>query len=436
MKIARFRVERRTAYGVVMGDEVVEIRGSIYTRFRLTATRHPLSGVKLLPPTDPSSMWAPGANSAAATGGNGASMRERPEPWHKGRNALTGHKDPIVIPRDSAGDVHCRGEAVAVIGKNCRRIAPAQAPRMILGYACGNEVCDKTWQGKDATFWRARGADTFAPVGPWIETDLDPQDLEIAVSVNGGVARRSHTGDMAFSFAEIVSYISQQVTLPPRRPGVLRRRRGDPRHQARRRGDGQHTRHRRPFQPRSRGIRRRGVVTLPVFPAFAGMGDGLPSFPSPYAPFTTPSIVPGGSGRQPQGFPPSFFDGAGPRERRRQALRGGGLNVAFPHHVPPVGPPPAGPIPPPPCPLPGPWAGSRLQAQFRQAQGGWTGPWLPSRKRRGRLPPPGLPPAPGLCRLARSRRCRSLKRRRPPGPGRPGTSPVWWTRRRGRRCWV
>ena len=222
MKIARFRAARRVAFGVVMGDEIVEVRGSIYTRFRLTDSRLPLAEVKLLPPTEPAEIWAPGLNfaehlefAASVLGGDTPQIPEHPEPWHKGRNSLTGHGDPIIIPRDSDGDVHYEGEAVAVIGKNCRRVTPAAAHRYILGYTCGNDVSERTWQKKDSTFWRAKGSDTFAPVGPWIETDINPQELDIIVRLNGEEVQRAHTKDMLFTFAEIVSYISQQVTLHP-----------------------------------------------------------------------------------------------------------------------------------------------------------------------------------------------------------------------------
>ena len=222
MKIARFRAARRVAFGAVMGEEIVEIRGSIYTRFRLTDSRIPLADVKILPPTEPMEMWGPGLNfadhlefAASVLGDDSMSIPEHPEPWHKGRNSLTGHGDPIIIPRDSGGNVHYEGEAVAVINKNCRRVTPAKAPGYILGYTCGNDVSERTWQGKDSTFWRAKGSDTFAPVGPWIETDINPQDLEVIVRLNGEEVQRAHTKDMLFTFAEIVSYISQQVTLHP-----------------------------------------------------------------------------------------------------------------------------------------------------------------------------------------------------------------------------
>ena len=222
MKIARFRADRRVAFGAVMGEEIVERRGSIYTRFRLTDTHHRLSDVKLLPPTEPEAIWGPGLNFADHVGFASSMLGEKiplspdhPEPWHKGRNALTGPEDPIILPRDSDGDLHYEGEAVAVIGKNCRRITPAQAGRYILGYTCGNDVSERSWQSKDFSFWRAKGSDTFAPVGPWIETDINPQDLEVIVRLNGEEVQRAHTKDMLFTFAEIVSYISQQVTLHP-----------------------------------------------------------------------------------------------------------------------------------------------------------------------------------------------------------------------------
>ncbi len=225
MKIARFRAGSRTANGVVIDDEIAEIRGSIYTSFRITDTRHKLSDVRLLPPTDPGELWGPGLNFvdhleyAGSVFGQGAMpVPEHPQPWRKGRNALTGINDPIIIPHDTAGEIHYEGEAVAVIGKVCRRVSPERASQYILGYTCGNDVSERAWQKQDWTFWRAKGADTFAPVGPWIETDIDPQRLDLLVRINGEEVQRCNTSDMLFSFAEIVSYISQQVTL---RPGDL-----------------------------------------------------------------------------------------------------------------------------------------------------------------------------------------------------------------------
>ena len=222
MKIARFRNERRVAYGVLEGDTLAEIRGSIFTRFRITDTHHNLSEVKLLAPTDPLQIWCPGLNFAEhlewvsdVLGQTNTPGHHRPEPWQKGRNALICHEDFIILPRDSSGDVHYEGEAVAIIGRMCRRVSPQEASRYVLGYTCGNDVSERTWQKEDRTFWRAKGADTFAPVGPWIETAVDPSNLEMVVRLNGIEVQRAHTGDMIHDFPTIISYISQHITLHP-----------------------------------------------------------------------------------------------------------------------------------------------------------------------------------------------------------------------------
>ena len=222
MKIARFRNERRIAYGVVDGDELAEIRGSIFTRFRITDIKNKLSDVKLLAPTDPLQIWCLGPNpirnrsrSAAAVDQDVALGLEDPEPWLKGRNSLIGHGDFIIIPKDSSGDVHYEGETVAVIGKTCRRVGVKEALKYVLGYTCGNNVSERTWEKNDWTLWRAKGADTFAPVGPWIETDVDPGNLEMVVRRNGEVVQRTSTRDMVHDFPRIINYISQDVTLHP-----------------------------------------------------------------------------------------------------------------------------------------------------------------------------------------------------------------------------
>ena len=222
MKIARFRRGTRVAYGVIEGEEIAEIRGSVFTRFRITDNRHRLDDVVLQAPTDPVQIWCPGLNFAEhiefahQVMGPGRELdTEHPNPWHKGRNALIGHGDHVIIPKDSSGEVHYEGEAVAVIGRLCRRVTPEAVPRHVLGYSCGNDVSERTWQHDDHFFWRAKGSDTFAPVGPWIETDVDPSDLEMVVRLNGDEVQRANTRDMIHSFPKVISYISQTVTLYP-----------------------------------------------------------------------------------------------------------------------------------------------------------------------------------------------------------------------------
>jgi len=220
MKIARFQIDRTVAHGVVQGSKIVEIRGSVYRRFRTTDFSHNLKDVQLLAPTEPTQIWQPGMNFAAHLAHAAAitgihELPKTPQPWVKGRNSLNNPGGAIVIPKDSSGDVHYEGEAVAVIGRGCRRVSEKDAPDYILGYTCGNDVSERTWQKSDNFMWRAKGSDTFCPVGPWIETELDPNNLEMVVRLNGKEVQRARTTDMLFSFPKLVSYISQQATLYP-----------------------------------------------------------------------------------------------------------------------------------------------------------------------------------------------------------------------------
>ena len=224
MKIARYRYgdEAAVAYGVLEGDEVADLKGTPFGEIRRSGARRPLAEVTLLAPADPREMWGPGLNfanhlefAAGVLGDADPHIPEHPEPWVKARNALAATGDHIILPYDAAGEIHYEGEAVAVIGQPCRRVSPQEAGRYIFGYTCGNDVSERAWQKDDWTFWRAKGSDTFAPVGPWIATEVDPQALEMIVRLNGEEVQHGRTEEMLFTFAEIVSYISQQITLQP-----------------------------------------------------------------------------------------------------------------------------------------------------------------------------------------------------------------------------
>ena len=222
MKIVRFNYNGHIAHGAVEGDEVVQIEGDIFSEFKVNGERRKLAVVKLLAPTDPGEIWAPGLNfanhlefAAGVLGDEDPQVPEHPEPWIKARNSLAATGENIILPHDTSGEVHYEGEAVAVIGKPCRRVNPQEAGNYIFGYTCGNDVSERAWQRDDWTFWRAKGSDTFAPVGPWIETDINPQALEMIVRLNGEEVQHGRTEEMLFTFAEIVSYISQQITLQP-----------------------------------------------------------------------------------------------------------------------------------------------------------------------------------------------------------------------------
>jgi 2-keto-4-pentenoate hydratase/2-oxohepta-3-ene-1,7-dioic acid hydratase in catechol pathway len=220
MKIARFRIDERESYGLVEGDRVRVIKGSIFGDYRVTQASYPLEQIKFLPPTQPTSFWAVGLNYAAHIAHqeralDAARIRREAEvfrPWHKGVSCLIGHNDPIVLPME-ADFVHYEGELVIVIGRPARRVTREEAPHFILGYSCANDVSSEGSWSKDLSNWRRKGSDTFGPVGPWIETEVDPHTLEIITRLNGRERDRGSTSGMVYDCHAIVSGISQFVTL-------------------------------------------------------------------------------------------------------------------------------------------------------------------------------------------------------------------------------
>ena len=224
MRLARCRYQGRTGYWVVEDGEATAVRGSIFGKFSITDTRRSLSELKLLAPVRPSQAFGPGINFtdhlahvSAITGQT--RMQDTPSPWHKGINAVIGPDEAIVIPYDSPSGIQYEGECVAVIGKRARRVTADEGWGCILGYTCGNDVTDRGWQSNDFSFWRAKAADTFSPIGPWIETEFDPRrGADMVVRLNGREVQRANARDMYFDFGTLVSYISQWITL---RPGDL-----------------------------------------------------------------------------------------------------------------------------------------------------------------------------------------------------------------------
>jgi 2-keto-4-pentenoate hydratase/2-oxohepta-3-ene-1,7-dioic acid hydratase in catechol pathway len=137
--------------------------------------------------------------------------------FYKPVTALQYPGGPIVIPRDAV-DVHYEGELVLVIGKAARNVTPEQAKDCIFGVTCGNDVSDRNWQhgaGKDLQWWRAKGCDTFAPLGPAVATGLDYSNLRLETRLNGEAVQQQSTSDLIFDGPTIVSWVSNWVTLLP-----------------------------------------------------------------------------------------------------------------------------------------------------------------------------------------------------------------------------
>lgn len=208
-KYVRYRKDSTVAYGILEGPAdaatIREIRGDLFGAREETGITHPLSGVKLMYPCEPSKILAVGRNYKSHLGDRQAP--ERPEMFYKPVSALQHPGDPIVIPQDAA-NVHFEGELVIVMG-------PGGA---IFGVTCGNDVSERDWQNgphKDLQWWRAKGADTFAPLGPSIVTGLDYGNLMLETRLNGEVVQKQSTADLTFDCTAIVNWVSRWVTLLP-----------------------------------------------------------------------------------------------------------------------------------------------------------------------------------------------------------------------------
>ena len=211
----RYRYGSETSYGVLEGDTVHQLRGDILAEHSRTGITHPLSQVKLLYPYQPGKILAVGLNYKSRLGGR--PQPAHPEFFYKPVTALQNPGGPIELPPDST-DVHYEGELVVMIGKQVRRVSPEEARQAVFGVTCGNDVSERNWQhgaGKDLQWWRAKGCDTFAPLGPVIVAGADYGNLMVETRLNGETVQKQTTADLIFDCPTIISWVSQWVTLMP-----------------------------------------------------------------------------------------------------------------------------------------------------------------------------------------------------------------------------
>ena len=214
-KYIRFRSDSATGYAILDGDTVREIRGNLYGGYAETGATLKLSDVSLLCPCQPGKILAVGLNYKSHLGNR--PQPAHPEIFYKAVTSLQDPEGPIVTPRD-ATDLHYEGELVVVIGKQVKDVTPEEAKAAIFGVTCGNDVSERNWQhgsGKDLQWWRAKGCDTFALLGPAIVTGLDYGNLLLQTRLNGEVVQKQTTSDLIFDCPTIVSWISGWVTLMP-----------------------------------------------------------------------------------------------------------------------------------------------------------------------------------------------------------------------------
>lgn len=215
MKLARLLKNGLIKYGIVEGEDVFEIEGNIFGNFRKTSGRHKLNHVKLLAPCEPSKIVAIGLNYRAHAAEFNKPLPEEPMIFMKPSTAVIGTGDEIIYPHHMSHRVDYEGELAVVIGKKAHMIKKEDARAFILGYACINDVTARDLQGKDIQYIRAKGFDTFAPLGPWIETDLNPLNVRIETYLNGEKKQDASTEDMIFDVYHLFGFVSHVMTLLP-----------------------------------------------------------------------------------------------------------------------------------------------------------------------------------------------------------------------------
>ena len=218
MRIARFTTGEDPVYGLVdgAGEKIAEITGDpLYQKIELTGATHLVADVRLLAPVIPrSKVIGIGRNYADHAAEMGGEVPVEPMMFLIPNTAVVGPGEPVVMPPQTS-EVHYEGELAVVIGRLCKDLEPEEAAKVIFGYTCANDVTARDLQRGDGQWARAKGFDTFCPLGPWIETDLDPSGLSLVTRRDGEVVQDGTTADMVHGVAALISHASKAFTLLP-----------------------------------------------------------------------------------------------------------------------------------------------------------------------------------------------------------------------------
>jgi 2-keto-4-pentenoate hydratase/2-oxohepta-3-ene-1,7-dioic acid hydratase in catechol pathway len=221
MRWARFDQNGKPSYGIVEDEKIIPVRGSPFEMWERTPARLPISSTKLLVPVVPPTFYAAGLNyaghvrEAAEKLGVKVDLPVHADAGYRANNALIPHEAAIVIPKDATEQVQYEGELVVVIGRKCKHLTRENALSAVLGYTIGNDVSERTWQKSDRTLWRAKNTDTFKPMGPWIETNIELDDLVTKVRINGKQLIAFPTNHMVFGVVDFLVAMTEYLTLFP-----------------------------------------------------------------------------------------------------------------------------------------------------------------------------------------------------------------------------
>lgn len=217
MRIARFESSDGRIYTGRLVDEhsAQPLTGGLFGA--LTFAGEAVQVGRLLAPVDPPNIFAIGRNYRAHIAETGARIPEQPLVFLKATTALLGPEEQIRLPLSAPDEVDFEAELAMIVGRTARRVSEQTAPEHVLGYTCANDVSARDCQRGDKQWTRAKGFDTFCPLGPWLVTpdELDPNNCALRSRLNGRIMQESSTANMIHSCARLVSYLSHQFTLLP-----------------------------------------------------------------------------------------------------------------------------------------------------------------------------------------------------------------------------
>jgi 2-keto-4-pentenoate hydratase/2-oxohepta-3-ene-1,7-dioic acid hydratase in catechol pathway len=214
VRIARFSVEGDVAFGIVEGDEVAALVSHPFGPLSFTGDRYPLDAVRLLAPVIPSKVVAIGKNYADHAREMGGEPPAAPVMFLKPSTAVVGPGDPVARP-PGVERLDYEGELAVVVGRLARDVPAERALDVVLGYTCANDVTARDQQAADGQWTRAKGYDSFCPLGPWVETGLDPAASRVTTTLNGATKQDAATSLLLHDVPALVAYVTKVMTLLP-----------------------------------------------------------------------------------------------------------------------------------------------------------------------------------------------------------------------------
>jgi len=213
MKIVRYSIGNKTEYGILDGEQIQVIDGTPFPEIKKLDQSRKLSEVKLLAPCEPTKIVAIGLNYHSHAKEVGQPAPEEPIMFYKPSSSVIGPEEKIYNPGSTRVDYEA--ELGVVIKTQTTKVSEKDAMKYVLGYTCCNDVSARDWQKNDSQWARAKGADTFGPCGPWIETDIDPSNVVLEAYLNGECKQSVNTNDLIFDVPALIVYISRFITLSP-----------------------------------------------------------------------------------------------------------------------------------------------------------------------------------------------------------------------------